>query len=222
MSRSDEFVNWVPTLIGYCVWFVLLVVFRSVVLSMRGVQELGFAVPPFTSEVYPLGLLWSQAIDAAFLTVLIISVLSLGDRFKQLLASVFPKVPRLGNVGYLGAVAGAVVIGYFAYDDFLLPPLLSQGVEWAYRLIFWVIIAGVAATAAYEVTRMILEMIKPATSLQETIKISPPKKEEPSVNVCPECGTPVQTRFIVIGVELESKMRKSKKKERACGIPGKS
>jgi len=156
-SSTGTVINWVPTLIGYGVWFALLLVFRSVVLSMQGVGRLGFAVPRFTSELYPLGLLWTQLIDAAFLTILIFSVLALGGRLRESLSSAFAQLPRLGNIGYLAAVACAVVIGYSAYAALILPPLLSQGVEWAYKLIFWVIIAGIGATGVYELARMVLE-----------------------------------------------------------------
>ena len=83
-SNTVTVINWVPTLIGYGVWFALLLVFRSVVLSMKGVERLGFAVPRFTSELYPLGLLWTQLVDAAFLTILIFSVLALGGVFEDL------------------------------------------------------------------------------------------------------------------------------------------
>ncbi|HHR85369.1 MAG TPA: YccF domain-containing protein [Candidatus Acetothermia bacterium] len=175
-SNTVTVINWVPTLISYGVWFALLLVLRSVVLSMKGVERLGFAVPRFTSELYPLGLLWTQLIDGAVLTVLIFSVLALGGRLRRSISFAFAQLSRLGNIGHLAAVASAVVIGYSAYAPLIMPPLLSQGVEWAYRLIFWVIIGGIGATAVYELVRVVLEAPKNAPVPQGTTEVTRSEK----------------------------------------------
>ena len=175
-SNTVTIINWVPTLIGYGVWFALLLVFRSVVLSMQSVGRLGFAVPRFTSELYPLGLLWTQVIDAAFLTILIFSVLALGGRLRRSISFAFAQLSRLGNIGHLAAVASAVVIGYSAYAPLIMPPLLSQGVEWAYSLIFWVIIGGIGATAVYELVRVVLEAPKNAPVPQGATEVTRSEK----------------------------------------------
>ena len=151
-------VTWVPALIGYGVWFALLLVFRSVLLSMKSVGSLGYALSRFASQLYPVGILWTQLIDAAFLTVIIFSVLALGGRLRRSVSLAFPKLSRLGEIGYLIAVAGSIAIGYSAYASLILPPLRFQGVEWAYRLIFLVIIAGIGATAVYEFIRMVVDV----------------------------------------------------------------
>ena len=150
--------NWMPMLIGYGVWFALLVVFREIVLSMPVVQQLGAAILPFTTDLYPHGLLWTQFVDAGFFTILVFSVLALGGRLRNSISTAFPTLFRLGNMVYLASSAAAVVIAYSAYAGFVLPPLRAQRVEWAYKLVLLVILGGIGATSLYEAVKLVVEL----------------------------------------------------------------
>ena len=157
MPSTEETPGWLRMVVGYSIWFIGVIVLRAVVLSLRGVQDLGYAVNPsyFGNTAYPLGILWLQVFDMAFRTVLIFSVLSLGRRLREILSVSFAKLPRLGRIGYLGAVVGSLIIGYFAYAVLIMQPLAPQRAEWAYKLIFWASLAGVVGLAAYEFAQVL-------------------------------------------------------------------
>jgi uncharacterized low-complexity protein len=180
--------------IGYAIWFIVVVVVRAVVLSLRGVEELGFAAYPdfFGGGAYPLGLLWLQVIDVAFRTVLLFSLLSLGGRLREVLDSTFPRVPRLGRMGYLAAVTGALIVGYFAYAPVVMQPLATQRAEWAYKVVFWASLVGVITLAAYELARM---MSTTAARDAGTVSLATPSsaavRAGESTVTCAECSAPV-------------------------------
>ncbi|MGD9675282.1 MAG: hypothetical protein AB7V19_01165 [Candidatus Bipolaricaulia bacterium] len=157
MSDWDKASGWVRMLISYAIWFVILLVARQVVLSLRGVVQLGFAISPsmWSSSMYPEGLFWVQVFDMAFRTVLILTSLAFGGKLRDGLSSAAPWGKHLGRIAYYGLGVGALTIGYFAYRPLILPLLQSQGAGWAYSLIFWVIAAGILALASFEFVRFL-------------------------------------------------------------------
>lgn len=187
MLESERLTGWIRTAIGFVIWFLVVLVLRSVVLSLRAVQTSGFAVAPFESRVFPVGLPWIIIIDIAFLTVVIFSVLAFGGRLREALSSALPRLPRLGSIGYLITVLVAVIIGYFTYDDIILPPLYIQGVDWAYRLVFWLLVVGVSLGIVFELAQTLFAVRKEAVSV---IKVpgTLPKQAESSTRNCKECG----------------------------------
>lgn len=187
MLESERLTGWIRTAITFVIWFVLLLVLRSVVLSLRAVQTSGFAVVPFQSEVFPVGLPWILIIDIVFLTVIIFSVLAFGGRLREALSSALPRLPRLGSIGYLITVLVAVIIGYFTYDDIILPPLYIQGVDWAYRLVFWLLVAATSAAIVFEFAQTFFAVRKESVSVITVPRISL-KQAESSTKNCKECG----------------------------------
>lgn len=187
MLESERLTGWIRTAIGFVIWFVVLLVLRGVVLSLRAVQTSGFAVAPFQSEVFPVGLPWILIIDIVFLTVIIFSVLAFGGRLREVLSSALPRLPRLGNIGYLITVLVAVIIGYFTYDDIILPPLYIQGVDWAYRLVFWLLVVGVSVGIVFELAQTLFAVRKEAISAI-TIPGTLSKRAGSSTRNCKECG----------------------------------
>ena len=187
MLESERLTGWIRTAIGFVIWFLVVLVLRSVVLSLRAVQTSGFAVAPFQSEVFPVGLPWILIIDIVFLTVIIFSVLAFGGRLREALSSALPQLPRLGTIGYLVTVLVAVIIGYFTYDDIILPPLYIQGVDWAYRLVFWLLVVGVSVGIVFELAQTLFAVRKEAFSVI-TIPGTSPKQAESSTRNCKECG----------------------------------
>jgi len=187
MLESERLTGWIRTGIGFAVWFVALLVLRSVILSLRAVQGSGFVVSPFQSDVFPVGLPWITIIDIVFLTVIIFSVLAFGARLRDALSSMVPQLPRLGTIGYLITVLVAVIIGYFTYDDIIVPPLYVQGVDWAYRLVFWLSVVGVSLGIVFELAQTLFAVRKEAVSV---IKVpgTLPKQAESSTRNCKECG----------------------------------
>jgi uncharacterized paraquat-inducible protein A len=192
MLESERLTGWIRTAIVFVIWFVLLLVLRSVVLSLRAVQTSGFAVMPFQSEVFPVGLPWIIIIDIAFLTVVIFSVLAFGGRLREALSSALPRLPRLGSIGYLITVLVAVIIGYFTYDDIILPPLYIQGVDWAYRLVFWLLVVGVSLGIVFELAQTLFAVRKETGSVI-IVPGGSPKEAESSIRNCKECGTSLDT-----------------------------
>jgi len=190
MLESERLTGWIRTAIAFSIWFVVLLVLRHVVLSLRGVQELGFAAMPFQSKVFPAGLPWIVLIDIAFLTVIIFSVLTFGGRLREALSSALPRLPRLGSIGYLSTVLVAVIIGYFTYDDIILPPLFIQGVDWAYRLVFWLLVAATSAAIVFESAQTFIAFRREAFSVI-TVPGTSPQQAESSVKDCKECGAPL-------------------------------
>lgn len=156
MSNWEKASDWVRALVGYTIWFVIVLVGRQVVLSLRGVEDIGYAAyPTIWRGAYPAGLLWSQLFDVLFRLILIISVLSIGGRIKEVVSSAFPRLPRLERLVPLGLGVAAVIIGFFAFKPIVVPPLASQGVEWAYTLIFWVAMGGMLAITAFEIAHIL-------------------------------------------------------------------
>jgi hypothetical protein len=156
MSNWEKASDWVRMLVGYTIWFVILIVGRQVVLSLHGVENIGFAAyPTIWRGAYPAGLLWSQLFDVLFRVIIIISVLSIGGRIREVVSSAFPRLPRLERLVPLALGVAALIIGFFALKPIVVPPLTSQGVEWAYALIFWVAMGGMLAITAFEVGHML-------------------------------------------------------------------
>jgi Zn finger protein HypA/HybF involved in hydrogenase expression len=206
--------------IGYSIWFVVLLVLRRVVLSLEGVQDLGFAVYPFQSRAFPVGLLWVQLFDMAFRTILIASVLAFGGRLGGVLSSAFPRAPRLEKLGFLATALGALIIGYYAYEVLIVPPLASQGVEWAYKVIFWVLAAGILALAAFELVQMISLVARRGSEVEGAEATSPAAQEgKASARTCKECDETLSSsdRYCpacgALAVESETQ------RERGAAIP---
>lgn len=214
MLESERLTGWIRTAIAFVIWFVLLLVLRSVVLSLRAVQTSGFAVAPFQSEVFPVGLPWILIIDITFLTVIIFSVLTFGGRLREALSSALPQLPRLGSIGYLATVLVAVIIGYFTYDDIILPPLYIQGVDWAYRLVFGIAVAGICIAIAFEVWQTVLTVVKGSSSVITLSRESNASAIESRATAvaCPECGVnlPEDARYCTqCGTRVEVSPAKS-------------
>jgi len=145
---------------------------------------------PLQSEVFPAGLPWILIIDITFVTIIIFSVLVFGGRLREALSSALPQLPRLGSIGYLSTSLIAVIIGYFTYDDLILPPLYLQGVDWAYRLVFWLLVAGISVAIVFELAQTLLAARRQAVSVI-TVPATSPKQAESSGRNCKECGTPL-------------------------------
>ena len=159
MVDSDRVVGWVRALIAYAVWSVVVVIVWRVVLSLRSVQMSGFALEPFSNEIYVEGLPWVLLIDLGFHVILMLTALALGGRLKREISMGTSRYSRFGNAAYLVGVLGAVAIGYFAFDDLLLPVLRSQNVEWAYEVLFLVLAAGTSVAILFEfVSAIVLAM----------------------------------------------------------------
>jgi len=214
MSRWEEASAWGRMVVGYAIWFVVLIILRRVILSLHGVQEIGFAVYPFQASAYPIGLHWAQIFDMILRTILIICVLALGGRLGEVLSSALPRVPRLGRMGSLGMALGALIIGYYAYAPLVLPPLASQGVQWAYNLIFWVFAAGILAFLAFEFAHMVSavavkgdgspKLPSSATHRDGVQAVSCAECSEPlspGDRYCPSCGAPAVESETQTGVD---------------------
>jgi len=188
---SGKLTGWIRTGIGYGAWIIGVLVVWRVVMSLDAVQRSGFAVEPFHTTAFPMGLPWVLFIDIAFLTVLLIILVSLGGRAREILTSALPGLPRLGDVAYLVGILLAVIVGYVAYDDLIVPPLYSQGVDWAYRLVFWLAVAGICSAIAFEVWQTVQTVTKGSSSvitLSRGSSGSPSASRQP-VAVCRKCGT---------------------------------
>jgi len=188
--ESDKIAGWIRAAIGYGIWFVAVLVVWRVVVSLDAVQRSGFAVAPFRTPIFPGGLPWVLFIDIAFLTVMLVSFISLGSRAREVLVAALPKLPRLGNVAYLIGVLIAVIVGYFAYDGLVVPPLYSQGVDWAYRLVFGLAVAGICIAIAFEDWQTALTLTKGRTPVITLPRqdVSGPQDQGSATTVCPRCG----------------------------------
>ena len=158
MSDWDKASDWVRLLVGYSIAFIVLVILRTVILSLHGVRNLGFVVYPFQTMAYPMGLLGMQLLDALFRTVFLFVILAFGGSLNRAISSSLPRVAHLGRIASLGMGLVALTVGYYAYMPLLLPPLASQGAGSAYGLIFWVFVAGIGAFMLFEFVRMISEL----------------------------------------------------------------
>ncbi|MCX6093142.1 MAG: zinc ribbon domain-containing protein [Candidatus Bipolaricaulota bacterium] len=190
MSSWDKASDWVRVIVGYSIAFIVLVILRTVILSLHGVRDLGFVVYPFQTMAYPLGLLGMQLLDMLFRTVFIFVVLAFGGSLNRAISSSLPRVPHLGRIASLGMGLVALAVGYYAYRPLLLPPLASQGAGSAYGLIFWVFVAGIGAFMLFEFVRMISEL-----RVDEGVSLSTPAgaasgKGHPE-GPCAQCGRPI-------------------------------
>jgi len=190
MPNWDKASNWVRMLVGYSIAFIVLVILRTVILSLHGVRTLGFVVEPFQTMAYPLGLLGMQLLDMLFRTVFIFVVLAFGGSLNRAISSSLPRVPHLGRIASLGMGLVALAVGYYAYRPLLLPPLISQGAEWAYGLIFWVFVAGISAFMLFEFVRMISEL-RASEDVQSSTPATTPTRAMRPEEVCRQCGSPV-------------------------------
>jgi len=134
-------------------WLIGIVIVWRVVLSIDGVQRAGFAIGPWESEMYPMGLPWISFIDAGFLTLLMLVVLSLGRRLRGLAHAALPRLLAAGAILRMMGVLAAVIIGYFAYDDLVYTPLFWQDIGWIYKLAFWLAVALVSLLILLQVLR---------------------------------------------------------------------
>jgi len=190
MSSWDKASDWVRLLVGYSIAFIVLVILRTVILSLHGVRNLGFVVYPFQTMAYPLGLLGMQLLDMLFRTVFIFVVLAFGGSLNRAISSSLPRVPHLGRIASLGMGLVALTVGYYAYMPLLLPPLASQGAGSAYGLIFWVFVAGIGAFMLFEFVRMISEL-----RADEGVSLSAQAgsvggRGQPDGS-CAQCGSPI-------------------------------
>jgi len=204
--KSDKVAGWVRAGIGYGVWFIAVLVLWRVVVSLDAVQRSGFAVEPFHTTAFPMGLPWVLFIDMAFLTVLLITFVSLGGRAREILGDALPSFPRIGGVAYLIGILLAVIVGYFAYADLIVPPLYSQGVDWAYRLVFWIAVAGICIAIAFEVWQTVLTVMKGSSSV-----ITLSRGSRVAAVACPGCGVnlPEDAKYCTkCGTRVEASPRK--------------
>ena len=134
-----------------------------------------------------LGLAWITIIDIVFLTIIIFSVLAFGARLSDALSAMVPQIPRLASIGYLMIVLVAIIIGYFTYDDIIVPPLYLQGVDWAYRLVFWLSVVGVSSGILFQSAQALYSIRRGTVSV---IRISGTSLDGSASNVkkCAECG----------------------------------
>lgn len=190
MSDWDKASNWVRLLVGYSSAFTVLVILRTVVLSLHGVRNLGFVVYPFQTMAYPLGLLGMQLLDMLLRTVLLIVVLAFGGSLNRVISLSLPRVPHLGRIASLGMGLVALTVGYYAYMPLLLPPLASQGAGSAYGAIFWVFVAGIGAFMLFEFVRMISELRADEGAGSGTAVGTASGKRQPDMS-CVQCGRPV-------------------------------
>jgi|GEM_PF-2780570 len=150
------------------VWVLGTIIVWRIVLSIDAVQRAGFAVAPWRSSVYPAGLPWISFVDAGFLTLLIVVVLALGLHLRDFAYHAFPRTRAIGAIMRLLGVLFAVVIGNYAYDDFVYSPLFWQDLGWIYRLAFWLLIAGLAVIILLQVIRAWYELGYPTPAFVRT------------------------------------------------------
>ncbi len=117
------------------VGLLMLIILRFVVLSLPMVRDLGFAVNP-SSNPYRSGLTWALLFDIALRTWIIYLLLNFGARLYQLLPQMFQELPALGTMAFLAMTFVAVLVGYFAYDALIVPPLSRYGYAWVYSMAF--------------------------------------------------------------------------------------
>lgn len=150
-------------------WLVGIIVVWRVVLSIDAVQRAGFAIGPFETEMYPYGLPWVSFIDAGFLTLLMLVVLSLGRHLRSLAHLALPRLLAAGAILRLLGVLAAVIIGYFAYDDLVYTPLYWQDIGWIYKLAFWLLVGGVSLLVLFQLSRAWYEIDRSAPSFVRTM-----------------------------------------------------
>jgi hypothetical protein len=126
----------------FAVGLLMLIVLRFVVLSLPMMRDLGFAVNPF-SNPYRAGLTWALLFDIVLRTWIIYLLLNFGARLYQLLPQMFQELPALGTMAFLAMAFVAVLVGYFAYDALIVPPLSRYGYAWVYSMAF--LLAAIAA-----------------------------------------------------------------------------
>jgi len=216
MVESDRVIGWVRALIAYAIWTVVVLVVWRVVLSLESVQMSGFALEPFRNEIYIGGLPWVLVIDLGFYLILMMTALALGGRLKREISRGSERFSRFGSAAYLIGVLGAVAIGYYALGDFILPVLDSQGVEWAYDVLFLVLAIGTAAAILFEILSAIVltrrskgsaptqtqearTQIPPGRSSEGSLPADPPQHNKTfhqSIK-CPGCGKllPAKAKF---------------------------
>lgn len=192
-SRAEVLAGQLPAIIGYSVGFVLLIVGRIIILSLEAVLGLMFRFLVRPSLAYPWGLSWYSVIDIILMTIVLFAVLGWGRRLLGILASIFPELPAMASLADLISILGAVVLGYFAYDDLIVPPLASQRVAWAYNLVFTVILVGILAVAGVTIVRMVVRARKAGVALRTVSSVPPsvPRANLPSR--CAKCEAPLSS-----------------------------
>jgi hypothetical protein len=166
MPDSEKVLGWIRSTIAYAIWTVVVVVGWKIVLSLESVQWSGFALEPFQSDIYPYGLPWILLIDVAFYAILMITIVSFTGRLRRDISKSSSRFRRLANVVRLAGILASVIIGYYAFDELVLPPLAYQNVEWAYNTILWVLVIGTSAVILFElVSSVILAKRKPKSVL---------------------------------------------------------
>jgi len=150
-------------------WLIGIVIVWKIILSIDGVQRAGFAIGPFETEMYPYGLPWVSFIDAGFLTLLMLVILSLGRHLRDLARVVLPHLMAAHSILRLLGILAAVIIGYSAYDDLVYTPLYWQDIGWIYALAFWILVGVVSLLILLQILRAWYEIDSSAPSFVRTI-----------------------------------------------------
>jgi len=208
---SEKVVGFGRTMIAHAIWLAVLVVIWRVVLSLEWIQSRGFALAPFRSEIYSGGLPWTLLIDVAFHTLLMISAVRLGGRLRRSLVGGSDRFRRLGHVARLGGILGAIIIGYYGFDELVYPLLYSQDVTWAYNLLLWVLLLGVAAAIVFELVGAVTLARRPSKPAVAPAGGKAVKSEAPPAipgvvaetatddGTCPSCGKELPMNALFCG-----------------------
>lgn len=191
-SGRHELLN---TFNRFAIGLVLLIVLRFVVLALPMVRDLGFLITS-GHDPYWAGLTWALLIDVALRTWMIYLILSFGTRVRELLPQIRPELPQLGTMVYLAAAFAAVLIGYFAYDDLVVPPLKTAA--WIYMLAFALAAIGSLSWLTfliYQNSDQILKAVRTLRTGQTTSStVSPPVLTSAEQLIqCPKCGVSLQS-----------------------------
>jgi hypothetical protein len=139
---------------------------------------------PLTNEAYPMGLHPIQIIDAFLLTFCMVALVAFSKEVRAILEIVFPGLSEFGRVIHLLGFLGAIVIGYYAYADIVIPPLSSVGLEIIYSIIFWIFIALITALLFINLVQILK---KKKVKAMKTLEAAGPG----STLCCPSCGKKV-------------------------------
>lgn len=211
MLDSEKVVGLGRTTIAFAIWIAVLVVIWRVVPSLEWVQSSGFALEPFRSDLYPDGLTWILLVDVAFHALLMITVIRLGGSLKQALVGASGRFRRLGHVARLGGIMGAIIIGYYGFDELVYPLLYFQDVTWAYNLLLWVLLLGIAAAITFELVGAVAlakRRSKPLVAAADENVVesgAPPATPGVAASVvtddgrCPSCGKKLPTNALYCG-----------------------
>lgn len=182
-------VSCVRDLAGYGILLAGVLIAWRVVVSLNAVQRSGYLIWP--CDVFPAGLPWLVLINAAFATVFLAYIVSLGSAAEKTLTKEIPRLPRIGSIAHLAGILLAVIIGYLNYDDLVVPTLWSQGIDWVYRLAFALVVAGISLAIAFEIWQTAQSAMKSRASVITLPQayLDGTRREEGHDMVCRRCGT---------------------------------